>query len=84
MKPEDPSRVEVGQVWDYVGEDSDLLLLVLETRDAPPTRLDPEGRRNVNVLVLENCNQHEDGYGFVGKVISYSEKHLRRNFRRVS
>ena len=81
-KLEDPSLVEVGQVWDFVGEGGDLLVLVLETCDSPSTPLDPEGRRNANVLVLDN-SQHDDGFS-EGKVISYSEKHLCRHFKRVS
>ena len=74
-----------GQVWDYIGEDSNLLLLVLETVRWAPTRLDPEGHHNVSVVVLESCNQHEDNYAVVpGTTLFYSEKHVRRHFRRVS
>jgi hypothetical protein len=81
LKPErweDPSRVEAGQAWDYVGDDEGMLVIVTEVRDHPPTALDRSGRRNASVYVVE----HSDGYA--GLVISYSEKHLRRSFRRVA
>ncbi len=84
MKPErwmDPNRVEVGQAWDYVGDDEDMLVIVTEVRDHPPTMLDKGGGRNVSVYVVE---YRFEGYEYDRRVISYSEQHLRRNFRRVS
>lgn len=79
---EDPSHVEVGQAWDYVGDDEDMLVIVTEVRDNLPTVLDPNGRRNVSVYVVED--QGEVAPAYEGHIIAYSEKHLRRNFRRVS
>lgn len=80
---EDPSRVEVGQVWDFIGEGEDITLLVLETREIPPTGLDPNGRRNASAYVLMS-SQDDDTRGFQGNILSYSEKHLRSYFKRVS
>jgi len=83
----DPSSIEIGQVWDYIGEDCDLLLLVLDTHELlVPSQLNSKGHRDVNVhvLVLENSCQNEDMYGYEGKTLSYTEAHMRRNFRRVS
>jgi hypothetical protein len=78
---EDPNRVEAGQAWDYIGEDEVMLVIVTETRDQPPSRLDKTGRRNASVYVVEH---RFEGFDYEARTIAFSEKHMRRNFKRVS
>ena len=62
-----------------------MLVVVLEIREvlvAAGSRYE-RIRRNANVLVVQD--ELVEGPGeYEGRVISYSENHLRRNFRRVS
>lgn len=79
FKWEDPSRVEVGQVWDYLGDsDEDVTIVVVDVRDMPPTVLESAGRRNATCVVLTDYSHH------VGVRLSYSEDHMRRSYKRVS
>lgn len=82
---EDPSRVEVGQVWDFDSDGEHMLVIVVEVRDlviAPGSDYE-RARRNANVYVVQDVLNEGPGH-YEGRIIGYSEKHLRRNFRRVS
>lgn len=90
MKPthwEDPSRVEVGQAWDFDCDGEHMLVIVVETRDVEAKNHPYQARRNANVLVVVdvlNEGPRQVIGPFEEKIIGYSEKHLRRSFRRVS
>jgi len=81
----DPSRVEVGQAWDFDCDGEYMLVVVVETREVLVAKGSPHEkvRRNANVLVIQDELVSGSG-GYEGLVIGYSESHLRRNFHRVS
>jgi hypothetical protein len=80
---EDPSRVEVGQAWDFDSDGEYMLVIVVETRDVDAPKHPFQTRRNANVYVVQDVLNEGPGH-YEGRIIGYSEKHLRRNFRRVS